>query len=100
MYVSSPPQVCGLLLEGCSFDGSRLLENQRDSLSVSIVPPCSVAWVTKDTTPPYNPTECISLPLYYSAERYKLVTCMDVPAGTGASKTLWIQSGAAFFLKN
>lgn len=37
----------GLLMEGCSFDGSRLSENQRDSPSVSGIPPCVVAWIRK-----------------------------------------------------
>ena len=92
-------------LEGCSFDSSRLLENQRDSPSVTVIPPCTVAWVTKETTPPYNPSECISLPLYYSSDRYKLVTCLELPVGGGgaggeAGKVQWIQSGAALFLKN
>lgn len=37
----------GLQLEGCTFDGTRLSENQRDSPSVSGIPPCQVAWVSK-----------------------------------------------------
>ena len=93
-------QISGLQLEGCSFDGTRLLENRRDSPSVSDIPPCTVAWVTKDTPPPYNESECISLPLYYSSDRYKLVTCLDVPGGGGANRVQWVQSGAALFLKN
>jgi len=41
-----------LQLEGCSFDGSRLSENMRDSPSISEIPPCTVAWIPKvdDTT--------------------------------------------------
>ena len=37
----------GLLMEGCSFDGARLSENQRDSPSVSGIPPCVVGWIPK-----------------------------------------------------
>lgn len=47
-FSSSPslfPQVGGLQLEGCSFDGVHLCENQHDSPSVSAVPPCYMAWV-------------------------------------------------------
>ena len=40
-------KVGGLQLEGCSFDGSRLSQNLRDSPSVSEIPPCSVAWIAK-----------------------------------------------------
>ena len=89
-------------MEGCSFDGSRLLENKRDSPSVTTMPTCSVAWVTKDTPPPYPDGECLSLPIYFSAERDKLVACLDVPCGSGAinGKAQWVQTGAALFLKN
>ena len=38
-----------LQLEGCSFDGSRLSENMRDSPSISEIPPCIVAWIPKVT---------------------------------------------------
>lgn len=87
-------------MEGCSFDGSRLIENQRDSPSVSSVPTCTVAWVTREAPPPYTEYECISLPVYYSADREKLVTCLDVPLPGAGSGMEWILSGAAMFLKN
>ncbi|KAL8191059.1 UNVERIFIED_CONTAM: Cytoplasmic dynein 2 heavy chain 1 [Gekko kuhli] len=38
-------QITGLQLEGCSFDGNRLSENQHDSPSVSSVLPCYMAWI-------------------------------------------------------
>lgn len=99
--ISISSQISELQLEGCSFDGSQLLENQRDSPSVMTIPPCTVAWVTKETTPPYSGTECISLPLYYGSDRYKLVTCLELPGGgRGEDNVQWIQSGAALFLKN
>ena len=44
-----PIKLGGIQLEGCSFDGNRLSENQHDSPSVSAIPPCVVAWVTKVT---------------------------------------------------
>lgn len=34
-------------MEGCSFDGNTLTENQRDSPSVSAIPTAEVAWVPK-----------------------------------------------------
>ena len=40
-------RIGGLQLEGCTFDGQRLSENQRDSPSVSGVPVCAVAWIPK-----------------------------------------------------
>lgn len=38
-------QVGGLQLEGCSYDGVCLSENQHNSPSVSAVPTCYMAWV-------------------------------------------------------
>ena len=38
-------KISGLLLEGCSFDGNRLSENQHDSPSVSSVLPCFMGWI-------------------------------------------------------
>lgn len=40
-----PRQISGLLLEGCSFDGNQLSENQLDSPSVSSVLPCFMGWI-------------------------------------------------------
>ena len=34
-------------MEGCTFDGNTLTENQRDSPSVSAIPTAAVAWVPK-----------------------------------------------------
>lgn len=45
MFSMFPWQVSGLCLEGCSFDGNRLSENQHDSPSVSSVLPCFMGWI-------------------------------------------------------
>ena len=90
-------QVVGIQLEGCTFNGTRLIENTRDTSSVSTVPPCAIAWIPKEAPPPYPESESISLPLYYSAEREKLVICLDMPCQ--GDKVQWIQCGAAMFLK-
>ncbi|KAJ6654772.1 hypothetical protein lerEdw1_006558 [Lerista edwardsae] len=91
-------KISGLQLEGCSFDGNRLSENQHDSPSVSSVLPCYMTWIPQDAHGPYSPEDCISLPLYTSAERDCVVTNIDVPCG--GNQDQWIQCGAALFLKN
>nr|XP_014347414.1 PREDICTED: cytoplasmic dynein 2 heavy chain 1 [Latimeria chalumnae] len=91
-------KIGGLQLEGCSFDGKRLLENQHDSPSVSSVLPCYMAWIPQSANGPYPPEVCISLPVYTSAERNCVVTNIDVPCGGNHDQ--WIQCGAALFLKN
>ncbi len=93
-------QVGGLQLEGCSFDGSRLIENQRDSPSLCTVPPATVAWVANDTLSLYSAGQYISLPVYYSSNREKLVTCLDVPLPAGVGLEQWIRCAPAMFLKN
>ncbi|XP_064157010.1 dynein cytoplasmic 2 heavy chain 1 isoform X2 [Anguilla rostrata] len=90
-------KIGGLKLEGCSFDGKHLSENQHDSPSVSAVPPCHIAWIPQSSSGCYPPEECISLPVYTSAERVRVVTNIDVPCG--GSPDQWIQCGAALFLK-
>ncbi|XP_033632471.1 cytoplasmic dynein 2 heavy chain 1-like isoform X2 [Asterias rubens] len=91
-------KIGGLQLEGCTFDGSRLSENQRDSPSVCTIPTCTVAWVLKDAGEPYNSQDSISLPVYYSADREKIVTHLTVPCG--GDQDHWVQTGAALFLKS
>ena len=40
-------KVCGLQLEGCNFDGTKLTECQEDSPSVVSLPGCYLGWVQK-----------------------------------------------------
>ena len=40
-------QIESLQLEGCTFDGTKLHENLRDSPSISAVPVCTLAWLPK-----------------------------------------------------
>uniref|UniRef100_A0A8C9S5I7 Cytoplasmic dynein 2 heavy chain 1 n=1 Tax=Scleropages formosus TaxID=113540 RepID=A0A8C9S5I7_SCLFO len=90
-------KVGGLQLEGCSFDGSCLSENQHDSPSVSAVPPCHMAWIPQSASDCYPPEECISLPVYTNAERVRVVATVVLPCG--ASPDHWVQTGAALFLR-
>ncbi|KAF3692878.1 Cytoplasmic dynein 2 heavy chain 1 [Channa argus] len=91
-------KVGGLQLEGCSFDGVHLIENQHDSPTVSAVPPCYMAWISKNFAPDFAASEDrIWLPLYTSSERVKAVTHICLPCGVNPNQ--WIQAGAALFLK-
>ncbi|KAL3878520.1 hypothetical protein ACJMK2_030860 [Sinanodonta woodiana] len=94
----SSVKIGGLQLEGCTFDGSRLSENQRDSPSISAIPPCVVAWIKDDAPDPYGYEETISIPIYYSSARDRIVTRMNVPCG--GNQNVWLQCGAALFLRN
>ncbi|XP_066286377.1 cytoplasmic dynein 2 heavy chain 1-like isoform X1 [Branchiostoma lanceolatum] len=91
-------KIGGLMLEGCSFNGSRLSENQRDSPSVCIVPNFTVAWIDSKGADPYPEEEVIQLPLYFSADRDRVVNQVKVPCG--GNQDQWVQCGAALFLKS
>ncbi|XP_067663541.1 cytoplasmic dynein 2 heavy chain 1-like isoform X1 [Haliotis asinina] len=91
-------KIGGLQLEGCSFDGSRLSENQRDSPSVAAIPPCVVAWIPKESSDPYSSDESILVPIYYSSARDRIVARLNIPCGGNQSQ--WLQCGAALFLRN
>ena len=52
----------------------------------------------QDTADPYPESECISVPIYYNADRDKTVTCFNMPCGGNQSR--WTQCGAALFLKS
>uniref|UniRef100_T1IHY1 Cytoplasmic dynein 2 heavy chain 1 n=1 Tax=Strigamia maritima TaxID=126957 RepID=T1IHY1_STRMM len=88
-------KIGGLLLEGCLFDGSVLSEVQVNSPTVSSIPPCTVAWVSKESVNS-SLDEVISLPVYFTRDREKIVTHLDVPC---TSDVKWVQFGAALFLK-
>ncbi|KAJ7371976.1 hypothetical protein OS493_021415 [Desmophyllum pertusum] len=55
-------------------------------------------FTVKDTADPYPESECISVPIYYNADRDKTVTCFNMPCGGNQSR--WTQCGAALFLKS
>ncbi|KAJ9578979.1 hypothetical protein L9F63_024918, partial [Diploptera punctata] len=93
-----PTTLTALQLEGATFDGLRLLPNSSDSPSISLAPSCTVAWMPKGSSQVYHPKEVISLPLYYNSSRDRVVVSLDVPCGGDQDK--WVQTGAAFFLRN
>lgn len=65
-------QISGLLLEGCSFDGSRLSENQHDSPSVSSVLPCYMGWTPQVSLGCTAPISLLHSHIYFSARYHGL----------------------------
>ncbi|KAG6550186.1 hypothetical protein Mapa_008144 [Marchantia paleacea] len=84
-----------LQIEGATFDGQVLSKTVPETPTLSIVPPCTFAWVHADTRPLYN--SFISVPLYDSLARCKLVTDVQVPC-LEEEKQQWLLAGIAFFL--
>ncbi|XP_054724974.1 LOW QUALITY PROTEIN: cytoplasmic dynein 2 heavy chain 1-like [Uloborus diversus] len=90
--------ITGIYLEGCLFDGHQLSECQHDSAVVSLVPTFAAAWIPKDFPSSYREDEMISMPIYFTSDRERIVTCISLPCG--GEQDRWVQSGAALFLKN
>lgn len=90
-------RIGGLLLEGCTFDGRTLSNNCPDSPTLCNLPPAYISWIPKNVS--NNTMESISLPLYYSSDRDRVVSYLDVPC-TGTEPGQWLLCGAAIFLRN
>lgn len=52
----------------------------------------------QDSPSPYREDEIISLPIYFTPDRERIVTCIQLPCG--GNHDHWLQCGAALFLKN
>lgn len=93
-----PIQIGGVMIEGAAFDGSKLVMSSHDAPTFSMVPPVTVGWIPGDSPNVYHENEAIRLPLYYSSEREKIVSYMDVPSGGDNHK--WLQAGTVLFLNS
>ncbi|KAJ3052007.1 hypothetical protein HK097_006986 [Rhizophlyctis rosea] len=82
----------GLFVQGCNFDGSRLSETGPDDPVSGTVPICHLAWMP--TT--FTLTNRITLPLYQTPTREKMVASLMVPCQDDGST--WVLAGASFFL--
>ena len=58
----------------------------------------SLLSIFQDSAEIYHPKEMISLPLYYTSNRERVVISLDVPCGGDQEK--WVQTGTAFFLRS
>lgn len=90
-------RLTGLYLQGCLFDAVRLTPADRTSSSVCEVPECLVTWVPLATPDVYG-DNALSVPLYDSEEREKVVARLTLPCSQSDCET-WIKAGAALFLK-
>lgn len=115
-------KLTGLLLEGCSFNGMKLVENTAESSPIVKVTDCTIGWVPQVKMSLYanhiraqvhkldrnlnfiqqNEIEArrvgeqISVPLYYNESRQKLIGSLDFPSY--GENVKWIQAGVGLFL--
>jgi dynein heavy chain 2 len=90
-------QITGLQLEGCNFDGHKLIECEENSPTVMSLPPCYIGWLQKEAAMPYDERRVISLPVYFNNSREKIITKLDIPCDGEHNK--WLQLGSAFILR-
>jgi len=90
-------KVSSLQLEAATFDGVRLTENSHDSPSIQVAPVCTFAWVPDTMQGTQQSSEVISVPLYWSRERERLLAMVELPSGGEENK--WLQAGVVLFLK-
>jgi len=97
-----PVSVQNLILEGCVFDTKHMVlsEGQRNSPLVSVLPPLTIAWMCRDTTPQRAISTAksqagVSMPIYVGLSREQLIG--EVVLNTD-SKQQRILNAAALFL--
>jgi len=88
----------GIMLEGAMFDGQRLIASKHDAPTHATLPTCSLAWVPAKDRP--SSSGCISLPLYFSSDREKILAMLDVPVGANGGEEPWLLAGAVLFLNS
>jgi dynein heavy chain 2 len=92
-----PVRICNLLLEGAAFDGNHLVASSHDSSPFAVMPACTLAWVPGDET---VAKEAVRLPLYFTSEREKVVTYLELPFSAGADREKWILASTALYLSS
>jgi len=91
-----PLVIKDLTLQGASFGGKCLHETAPNAAEVSEVPPVAIAYLTHDQPDPYDVGQAISVPLYYSLSREKMLVEISMPFDDDESR--WILSGTALYL--
>lgn len=82
-----------LLIQGCTFDGTNLLEAGPNDPIFATVPSFQLAWVPEESV---KMAGKMNIPVYVTPNREKAVTNLCVPYLESPSQ--WILAGVAFFL--
>lgn len=80
------------MIQGASFDGSRLSHVTGDAPTSRSVPPMGLAWLPKSQSLPYQ--AYLTAPLYATGERAKVLAEVQVPLASGGQD----EDAAAFTL--
>lgn len=87
----------GLWLQGCEFDGKKLIdirdEGGRELVSV---PTCHVAWISQSEASPYPAAATVETPIYLALDREALLCTVEIPNNGETSAR--VIAGVALFL--
>jgi len=100
-----PVTVQELILEGCIFDETRrsLVDGQRTSPLVAILPPLTLAWMSKTAHPERTVSSgrspgSVSMPIYASLTRERLIA--EVELDTDSQRQRKLNAAALFLTEN
>nr|ADI46936.1 DHC1bm [Volvox carteri f. nagariensis] len=96
--VGAAPMVLlgGIMLQGATFDGSRLSPVTAEAPAFRAVPPMYLVWLQKDA--PYTYDSYMEAPLYMTTERTKLLARVQLPVSGPEEQDSWVMAGMALFL--
>lgn len=90
-------QIEGLMLQGCGFGNNLLTALTADSPSLSVLPPCTFAYIDQEDKEPYpDEDSALAVPVYFAPSREEFICEVRVPCK--GSRDDWILSGTAIFL--
>jgi dynein heavy chain 2 len=72
----------GLCLQGCEFDGRRLVDIRDGgggSRELILLPPCFIAWVGQAEPDPYPAEATVRTPIYHALDREELLCTIEAP---------------------
>jgi hypothetical protein len=68
-------QLDGLWLQGCEFDGRKMIDINEASASRELIslPTCYLGWIGEQEPDPYSDGSTVSTPIYHTLDREKLL---------------------------
>lgn len=70
--------ISNLLLQGAEFNGNALSDAPSDAPELVSVPPVTISWIPKGEAEPYTERNSITIPVYFTTDREKLLTQVNI----------------------
>nr|BBC28429.1 cytoplasmic dynein 1b heavy chain [Yamagishiella unicocca] len=86
----------GMIMQGATFDGSRLSPVTAEAPAFRAIPPMCMVWLPKDA--PFAYSSYMEAPLYMTSERSKLLSRVQLPVSGPEEMDSWTLAGLSLFL--